>query len=345
MSALQKFKKIGFTALVFSGLVLVNANSNIINNDHGNSNGKILTHKNILANIVKHNTGENTDIATVEKEDKFSFIEEKSNQTEMAYILGQNGFGFEAIAVTVEGYANKPYYDPGGLNVGIGYCISKRIEALGSDKVIEDLTKAGFSDSEVTTLLSKNKKEIKKINVTNKQAILLLHQVAPEYTDIARSNITPEVFDSLSQREQNVWTYFAWNTGENMRKFSTLINGIKEGNHNKIFNNVSPSYKDSNGEWQKNERLGVALQAALIHGESELANGKPYDFPSVAQKVKKEIIALHKTKNVAFITKVDLTSVEPDNKTDSTVKSNILKIREQYSSKDNSLKNSSLKIT
>lgn len=238
------------------------------------------------------------------KAEPFAFINNDDDSKTVAKKLSDNGNQFMALATVVENLENKPYYDSGGLNVGMGYCITKRIQENSKDQVQQELLQAGFSEEHVDTLLNGKRKDILKIEISNKQAIILLNETSKQYEQIAKDNIGEDIFNKLPKSEQAVWTYFAWNTGENMGQFKNLIKGIQDGNSAKVLDNVTPSFKNANGEWQQNKRLGIAIQTSLIDGIDAIANGENYDHSyhekSIANKMNAKYLKHHQ-----IITKVD----------------------------------------
>lgn len=169
---------------------------------------------------------------------------------------------FMALAVTVETYAPAPYWDTGGLNIGMGYCITRRVKEQGLPRVRRDLLVAGLAPSDITTLLGHDRQAQKKVMINENQAVALLRQIAPDYEERARSFVGAPTFDALPSHRQAALTWLAYNTGPNIDQFNRLRTAV-QGNHpDQALSHLTPTYRDSSGHLVSNHRAGAYLAAA-----------------------------------------------------------------------------------
>lgn len=197
-----------------------------------------------------------------------------------------------ALATAIENVEHGVYYDPGGTNIGMGYCVTKRVAEYGRERVTADLMGAGLSKKEAQALLSGNRKAHKGIELTSAGTLRLLEITKPDYQRLAEEAYGKEAFDKLPSNRQAVLTYIAYNTG-NVAQFKSLISAAHKGDHVKAMSNLAMRWKDHDGSWQTNNRSRAWLQAAWL-GNDHLADAlsNPMAFESdVAAPHKESVIA------------------------------------------------------
>lgn len=187
--------------------------------------------------------------------------------------------GFASMATAIEEYKEKPYYDPGGLNVGMGYCITKRLAEYGKERVRADLSSAGFTPTEVDTLLrNKDRKAIAKINVNAVNAVRLIDATRDDYRGLARNAIGASVFDKMPEHRQTAMSYLAYNTGD-VGQFKQLVSALRGGNDSKAMLNMTVKWRDNGGEIHANHRLRSYIQAMFLGPEHfKRAISDPHSF-------------------------------------------------------------------
>lgn len=187
--------------------------------------------------------------------------------------------GFASMATAIEEYKLKPYYDPGGLNVGMGYCITKRLAEYGKARVRADLSSAGFSSNEVDILLrGTDRKAIAKIEVNAVNAVRLIDATRDDYRGLARNAIGPAVFDKMPQHRQIAMAYLAYNTGD-VGQFKQLVSALRGGNDSKAMLNMTVKWRDNGGEVHANHRLRSYIQAMFLGPEHfKRAISDPHSF-------------------------------------------------------------------
>jgi GH24 family phage-related lysozyme (muramidase) len=173
---------------------------------------------------------------------------------------------FASLATAVEDFKRKPYYDPGGLNVGMGYCITKRVAEYGADRVRSDLSSAGFAPSQVESLIKNKKAEVQKIIVEPMHAVRLLEATKEDYRSLAEAGIGKQVFDKLPPNRQAALTYLAYNTG-NVGQFKNLVSAVNHGHDSKAMLNLTVNWRDTGGEVHANHRQRSYLQAMFLGTE------------------------------------------------------------------------------
>lgn len=173
---------------------------------------------------------------------------------------------FLALASTVEGLENRAYVDPGGLNVGFGYCITKRTEIYGIARVVRDLRDSGFQEGDITTLTLERPTTAQRVQqtavpVSAAQALRLLNLVRSDYESIARGAVGETAFDALPAHRRAALTWLAYNTGDGFSQFRQLIAAVQTGQHHEAVRHLTPSYSDR-GSNVVNARAGTLLMAA-----------------------------------------------------------------------------------
>lgn len=171
---------------------------------------------------------------------------------------------FAAFAVAVEDFKPKPYYDSGGLNVGFGYCISKRKAEYGDARIRSDLTAAGFEPRQVESLLKDKKSEVAKIKVSPFQALRLLEITKPDYESIASGAVGHKKFAALPDNMRAMLTHLAYNTGK-VYQFRDLLNAVHKGDARQTVLNANVKWRGLDGVVNDNTRLN-AWFGALISG-------------------------------------------------------------------------------
>lgn len=179
-------------------------------------------------------------------------------------LLGEQGdlSRFMALAVTVESYASTPYWDAAGINVGMGYCITRRVKEEGAERVRQDLTAAGLSAADVTTLMGHDRRAQKKVVIEEDKAVALLRQVAPDYQARARAFVGETTFDSLPDNRKAALTWLAYNTGPNIEQFDRLRKAVQTDRPEQALGHLTPTYRDASGSLVPNHRAGAYLAAA-----------------------------------------------------------------------------------
>lgn len=205
---------------------------------------------------------------------------------------------FMALTVIVENIRLKVYEDPGGLNIGMGYCITKRKAIYGEVRVRQDFKDAGLKSEQIEQLLSKKRSEAKKVIITPMNALALLEITKQDYEELARNAIGMEHYESLTTGQKAGLTYLAYNTGS-PGAFGSVIKGLKEGKSDQAILGLTIKYKDEDGVWQSNER-GSAWIRVFFAGEKyyKKAIENPMEFEGgMANAASKAILAkLVKTK-------------------------------------------------
>lgn len=170
---------------------------------------------------------------------------------------------FLALTTRLESFQPNAYFDSGGLNVGYGYCISKRSGEAGVKQVHEDLTQAGFSDKDINTLLNGKRAEQEKVQVSPIQALHLLAIAQEEYIMAARITVGGDTFDALPPHRQAALSWLTYNTGgAGFAKFRNLIEAVQDNRPIDAVNHITPRFIDESGNRVVNARAGTALIAA-----------------------------------------------------------------------------------
>ena len=184
---------------------------------------------------------------------------------------------FMALALSVENVPSTAYVDASGANAGAGYCIEARRKSLGLDVVKIDLAMAGFSEKEISDLVSKDTQRIEAVQVTKEQALRLLSMTKPKYELMAKEALGDEYFNALPSHKKDVLSYLAYNTG-GPEKFVKLMKAVKNNNEIEALSQLTPSIRTKGG-LVKNNRLRAWAQAAWI-GSEELkqALNEPVEF-------------------------------------------------------------------
>lgn len=185
---------------------------------------------------------------------------------------------FAALATAVENFKTAPYYDPGGLNVGMGYCVTKRLSEYGSERVRADLSSAGFSPAEVDALAKNRKSEVAKIKVEPLHAARLLEATKEDYRQIAEGAIGAKTFSEMPPNRQAAMTYLAYNTGD-VGKFKQLVSALQNGNDSKAMLNMTVNWRDADG-LHANHRLRSYTQAMFLgadHFKRAISDPKSFE--------------------------------------------------------------------
>ena len=170
---------------------------------------------------------------------------------------------FASMATAVENFEELPYYDPGGLNVGMGYCVTKRLSEYGKERVAQDLRSAGFDEREVSLLVQgRDRKAIAKIRVTPLQAVRLIDATREDYMGLARDAVG-DSFDKMPQNRQVALGYLAYNTGD-VGKFRKLVSALRGGDDASAMRNMTVKWRDNQGELHANHRLRSYVQAMFL---------------------------------------------------------------------------------
>lgn len=177
---------------------------------------------------------------------------------------------FMALATAIENVEQRVYYDPGGTNLGMGYCVTKRVAEYGKERVQSDLIHAGLSAGQAKTLIGNDRKAHKSISLTPAGALRLLEITKPDYQGLAEDAYGKEAFAKLPAHRQAALTYIAYNTG-NVGQFISLIGAAHKGDHVKAMQNLAMHWKDQNGARHTNDRSRAWLQAAWL-GTDHLAD-------------------------------------------------------------------------
>ena len=169
---------------------------------------------------------------------------------------------FLALATTIESIQTHPYWDGGGLNVGMGYCITQRRIERGDEVVKKDLEAAGLDNATVTLLMGHDRRAQKAVTLTRPEALRLLERVRGEYEDIARTNLGADTFDALPENRKAALTWLAYNTGpKGFPQFRRLMSAVKNGQHAEALNHITPWYSEG-GKLVPNIRAGSLLMGA-----------------------------------------------------------------------------------
>lgn len=171
---------------------------------------------------------------------------------------------FAALAAAVEDLKPRPYYDPGGLNVGFGYCITKRKAEYGEARIRADLAGSGFEPRQVEALLKDRKAEVSKIKVSPLQAVRLLQVTKPDYEMIASGAVGDKAFAALPEHKRAALTHLAYNTG-NVAQFTSLVKAVRKGDTRNAILNMNVSWRDAGGVSHTNTRL-QAWDGAMLEG-------------------------------------------------------------------------------
>lgn len=168
---------------------------------------------------------------------------------------------FLALAITVEHYKPHPYWDSAGLNVGMGYCITRRLREAGEPQVRQDLTQAGLAAPDIAVLLGKDRRAQAQVTLSEEQAVALLRQVTPEYTARARAFVGAATFDALPEHRQAALTWLAYNTGPHLDQFHRLRQAVVDNRPEQALDHLTPTFNDG-GTLVSNARAGAYLAAA-----------------------------------------------------------------------------------
>lgn len=323
-----KIKEIALALSLITG-VLVSGNMML---STANADTDILSNKTIASNIkvsLKETNAINKDIKknvinleeeNMKKDLSNIDLEDNNATVKIASVLYDHGRPMSAAIALLESIEKKPYYDPniktGGLTVGFGYCITRRVKdfsqyffnklsnkedvnyiesknerkkvskILAKIKVQEDLTEAGISQTDISKLMKANdilvekgirvKKDIKDISLDAYQSTKLLDKIVPEYVNFARKAVGEEKFDSLKINQKIGLTYLTYNAGPNHPK---VFNAVKNGNISQAIKNVDIFFRDSSGVSVKNDRAITYVTGLLASDKNlELAIKNPLAF-------------------------------------------------------------------
>jgi hypothetical protein len=185
---------------------------------------------------------------------------------------------FASIVTAIETFEEHPYYDPGGINVGMGYCVTKRLAEYGRERVEADLKFAGFNSSETRLLIAnRDRKAISKIKITALNAVKLIDATRADYMGIARDAVGT-TFDKMPEHRQIALGYLAYNTGD-VAQFRKLVTALRGGDDAAAMRNMTVKWRDHQGELHSNHRLRSYIQAMFLgadHFKRAIAN--PMEF-------------------------------------------------------------------
>lgn len=184
---------------------------------------------------------------------------------------------FISLALMVEHAPTTPYIDAAGVNVGAGYCVTVRQKAHGATRVKEDLLSAGFTPAEVGIIMAGKRQELKKVDVSLEKSVKLLLRTKSEYKAAAKSAVGDDVFNSLGQNQKAALAYLSYNTGS-IHKFKKLVSALRTGDITEALKNMTPKFKQAQGKWQPNHRLGAWVKATFLGTPLESALGDPHLF-------------------------------------------------------------------
>jgi hypothetical protein len=163
---------------------------------------------------------------------------------------------FLATAVTVERLRLSVYFDP-NANIGMGYCIPRRVAEYGKAHVREDFLRAGIEAKEADALLSGSRKRLKDVHITQSQALRLLIITKADYESIARNTVGDKAFGALSPERRDMLTYLAYNSS--LRNFGNMANAVRRGQDHQAMAEMVPAFHDAAGAMQMNYRLASYL--------------------------------------------------------------------------------------
>lgn len=170
---------------------------------------------------------------------------------------------FLALAVSLEDLRTVPYWDPGGMNLGMGYCVDKREAEKGALSVRADLEAIGLPEASIQDVLSNTRARQERVRLTPDQALALLARTAPEYEAVARQAIGGKTFDALPSHRRAALSWLAYNTGDtNFNKFRSLHAAVKSNAVIEALDHLTPHYRDG-GVMVPNARAGTWLMAAF----------------------------------------------------------------------------------
>lgn len=243
----------------------------------------------------------------------FEKVTEHMTTEETAQLLHANGMYFESLAVLVEGKPKgtaflDPAVDPtlGTLvDVGYGYCITrkmfdngidayraqqtlsgkeptekhllisqaqrdphflKQLNALGTPSVQQDLKTSGFSQETITQLLSSHKDASHLKRISvSHQQSVLLLHQAGKHYSNHSSNVFGLSWNHFLAHEKAAITYLDYQA--NIEGFPAARRALESGNLSAAMDNMLPIYR-TNGALHYNTRTLGFLQATLYSKES-----------------------------------------------------------------------------
>lgn len=207
----------------------------------------------------------------------------------------QHNENFMAFAVRLEDIKTTVYYDPGGANIGAGFCITKQLSTHSRDEVIKMLedakidhnTAVELTNPKITDLKRHNKKLAKGLNISPESALILTKSLQKTYQSTLISafdsvgvsmnpkkgdNQGQDLFNKLSPNEKAAYTWLNYNA--DISKFKRLIRAIyvlhgedstikqKAIAKNIIIKNLAPMYRE-NGTLVKNTRAEAYLVSGM----------------------------------------------------------------------------------
>ena len=206
-----------------------------------------------------------------------------------------NNENFMAFAVRLEDIKTTVYYDPGGANIGAGFCITKQLELHPREDVIKMLedakidhtTAVSLTDPKMTDLKKPKKKLAKGLSISPESALILTKSLQKSYEatlisafDTAGASVNPkkgltqgaELFNKLSANEKASYTWLNYNA--DISRFKRLNKAIYTSHDDGatsrqkaaakaiIMNNLAPMYRD-NGTLVKNTRAEAYLTSGM----------------------------------------------------------------------------------
>lgn len=178
---------------------------------------------------------------------------------ELSLRLFKNGKSFMSLATMIEDLRTTVYYDVGGANIGMGYCITKQLSERGEEAVRDDMKKSHIPKDMIELLLG-TRKEQKSASITVNQAVNLLDISTRMYERAASNWLGEDKFNNLTEMQRVSLTYLAYNVGiDNLQGFKKLKTAIIAGRDDQVAKHIVPYYKSEEGKWVRNERAGDIL--------------------------------------------------------------------------------------
>lgn len=182
-----------------------------------------------------------------------------TERTDLSEKLFDDGNLFLSLATMIENVKTEVYYDSGGANIGMGYCIDRQIKDSGVDAVLHDLKRAKIPNDQAALLIG-SKREKSRAHITVTQAVNLLDITTDRYRSAAKSWLGNDNFESLTDMQKTAITYLTYNVGANhIHGFKRLKAAILDGHDERVKKNLAPMFRDASGAWQKNRRVGDVL--------------------------------------------------------------------------------------
>lgn len=271
-----------------------------------------------------------------------------------------NNENFMAFAVRLEDIKTTVYYDPGGANIGAGFCITKQLELHPRAEVIKMLedakidheTAVALTNPKMTDLKNPKRKLAKGLSISPESALILTKSLQKSYEatliaafDTAGATVNPkkglnqgsELFKKLSANERASYTWLNYNA--DISRFKRLNKAIYTSHDDNatprqkaaakalIMNNLAPMYRD-NGTLVKNTRAEAYLTSGMY---DEMALSYALRNPNEIEARQGDVASLGKylknqTKKMAQGTSIAIKSLaEKGIATKDSIKKKILK--------------------